>query len=46
MTWLDESSTSLRNIDGRLEVRDVTLDDAGEYTCIGRNLRGTARLAF
>lgn len=42
VTWLDESGTSLRNIDGRLEVRDVTLDDAGEYTCIGRNLRGTA----
>ena len=46
VTWLDESGTSLRNIDGRLEVRDVTLEDAGEYTCIGRNLRGTARLAF
>lgn len=46
VTWLDESGTSLRNIDGRLEVRDVMLDDAGEYTCIGRNLRGTARLAF
>ena len=28
--------------EGRLEVRHVTLDDAGRYACVGRNLLGTA----
>ena len=40
--WLGKSSASSTSHDGRLEVRDVTLDDAGEYTCVGRNLLGTA----
>lgn len=42
VTWLGQSSTPLKNRDGRLEVREVTLDDVGEYTCIGRNLLGIA----
>ncbi|KAL9961345.1 hypothetical protein ACROYT_G030263 [Oculina patagonica] len=39
--WLGPSSAPLRSLDGRLEFRHVTLDDAGEYTCVGRNLLGT-----
>ena len=27
--------------DGRLEMRDATLDDSGKYTCVGRNVLGT-----
>ena len=42
VTWLGANSTPLRSHDGRLEVRHVTLDDAGQYTCVGRNLLGTA----
>ena len=40
--WLGKSSAPLRSRDGRLQVRDVTLADAGNYTCVGRNLLGTA----
>ena len=45
--WLGADSTPLSgrfsfDRDGRLEVRHVTLDDAGKYTCVGRNLLGTA----
>ena len=47
LTWLGENSAPLKSRfrfdrDGRLEVRHATLDDAGEYTCVGRNLLGTA----
>ena len=47
LSWLGESSTPLKSHfhfdrDGRLEVSQVTLDDAGEYTCVGSNLLGTA----
>ena len=42
VTWLGQNSTPLKSRDGRLEVREVTLDDVGEYTCIGRNLLGIA----
>ncbi|KAL9961352.1 hypothetical protein ACROYT_G030272 [Oculina patagonica] len=47
VTWLGANSAPLSgrfnfDDDGRLEVRDVTLDDAGEYTCVVRNLLGTA----
>ena len=42
LTWLGENSAPLRSRDGRLDVRHVTLDDAGEYTCVGSNLLGTA----
>ena len=47
LTWLGESSAPLKrhfhfDRDGRLEVSHVTLDDAGEYTCVGSNLLGTA----
>jgi len=38
--WLGKSGTPLRSLDGRLDVRHVTIDDAGEYTCIGRNALG------
>ena len=46
LTWLGENSAPLKSRfrfdrDGRLEVRHVTLDDAGEYTCVGSNLLGT-----
>ena len=40
--WLRKGSTSLSSRDGRLEVRDATLDDSGKYTCVGRNVLGTA----
>ena len=40
VTWLGKSGTP--NPDGRLEVSHVTLDDAGEYTCIGKNVLGAA----
>jgi len=42
VTWITKSSTPIRSSDGRLELRDVTLDDVGEYTCIGKNLLGIA----
>ena len=42
VTWLGANSAPLRSRDGRLEVRHVILDDAGQYTCVGRNLLGTA----
>ena len=42
VTWLRENSAPLRSRNGRLEVHHVTLDDAGEYTCVGRNLLGSA----
>jgi len=40
VTWLRQSSTPFTSRGGRLEVRDVTLDDVGEYTCIGKNMLG------
>ena len=40
--WLGISSTPLISRDGRLEVRHVTLDDAGQYTCVGKNILGIA----
>ena len=47
LTWLGQSSAPLKSHfhfhrDGRLEVNHATLDDAGEYTCVGSNLLGTA----
>ncbi|KAL9961350.1 hypothetical protein ACROYT_G030270 [Oculina patagonica] len=47
VTWLGANSAPLSDRfhfdrDGRLKVRHVTLDDAGQYTCAGRNLLGTA----
>ena len=47
VTWLGADGTPLRSrfrLDhsGRLEVRHVTLGDAGKYTCVGRNVLGTA----
>ena len=42
VTWLGASSAPLRSRDGRLELLDVSLDDGGEYTCVGANLLGTA----
>ena len=47
ITWLKDESSPLNgrfsfDHDGRLEVRHVTLGDAGKYTCVGRNLLGTA----
>ena len=42
------NSAPLSSRNGRLEIRQVTLDDSGEYTCVGRNLLGktnkTARM--
>lgn len=47
ITWLGKSGTPLRSMDGRLDVRHATFDDAGEYTCIGRNALGiTSQTAF
>ena len=43
VTWLRAKGISLRSRNGRLEVRQVTLDDAGDYTCVGRNLLGTSK---
>ena len=47
VTWLGADGTPLSSrfrLDrrGRLEVRHVTLGDAGKYTCVGRNVLGTA----
>ena len=42
VTWLRAAGPLLRSLNGRLEVRQVTLDDTGEYTCVGRNVLGTA----
>ena len=42
LTWLGAKSDALKSRGGRLEMRHVTLDDAGEYTCVGRNLLGSA----
>ena len=47
VTWLKADSALLNghfsfDRDGRLEVRHVTLDDAGKYTCVGRNILGKA----
>ena len=47
ITWLGTNATHLRSRfrvdprDGRLEVRHVTLDDTGKYTCVGRNAFGS-----
>ena len=41
ITWLGSSSTPLASRDGRLEIRHVTLNDAGKYTCVGRNVLGS-----
>ena len=40
ITWLGKSGSPLRSQDGRLDLAQVNSDDAGEYTCIGRNLLG------
>lgn len=40
VTWVGKSGTPLRSQDGRLEVRHLTVEDAVEYTCIGRNFLG------
>ena len=40
--WLGKGNAPIRSRDGRLEVRGLTLDDSGEYTCVGRNLLGSA----
>ena len=42
VTWLGANSTRLISRGNRLEVSHVTLDNAGKYTCVGRNLLGTA----
>ena len=42
VTWLGANSAPLGSHDGRLEVHHVSLDDAGQYTCVARNLMGTA----
>ncbi|KAL9961355.1 hypothetical protein ACROYT_G030276 [Oculina patagonica] len=47
VTWLRANRAPLSgrfnfDDDGRLEVHHVTLDDAGQYTCVARNLLGTA----
>jgi len=42
VTWLGKSNAPITSRDGRLEVRGLTLDEAGEYTCVGRNLLGSA----
>jgi len=47
VTWLGENSAPLKSRfhfdrNGRLEVRGVALGDAGRYTCVGKNLLGTA----
>ena len=40
ITWLGKNGSPLRSQDGRLDLAQVNSDDAGEYTCIGRNLLG------
>ena len=40
ITWLGKSSSPLKSQDGRLDLGQVNFDDAGEYTCIGRNSLG------
>ena len=40
ITWFRKSSSPLRSQDGRLDLAQVNFDDAGEYTCIGRNSLG------
>ena len=42
VTWLGKRGTPLRSQDGRLEVRHLTVKDAVEYTCIGRNFLGVS----
>ena len=42
VSWLGKNSTPLTSREERLEMHDLTPDDAGEYTCIGRNLLGIA----
>ena len=39
--WLGEGNTPLRSREGRLELSHVNLDDAGKYTCVGRNVLGS-----
>ena len=50
VTWIrpDASRWSHRfrhGPDGRLEGRHVTLQDAGKYICVGRNLLGSANIS-
>ena len=40
VTWLGKSGTPLKSQDGRLEVRHFGVEEAVEYTCIGRNFLG------
>ena len=46
VTWLGAGGTPLSRSDvdrdGRLKVHRVTIGDAGKYTCVGRNVLGTA----
>ena len=39
--WLGVRNTPLRSSEGRLELPQVNLDDAGKYTCVGRNVLGS-----
>ena len=38
--WLGVRNTPLRSREGRLVLPHVNLDDAGKYTCVGRNVLG------
>ena len=39
--WLGIRNTPLRSREGRLKLSHVNLDDAGKYTCVGRNVLGS-----
>ena len=47
MMWVRGNGTHLQSDShlgargGRLEVHNVTLSDAGKYTCVGRNILGS-----